>query len=346
MQRFASYSLSMFQLDTEALVACLNGQSLSSSITLKPPNNKLLMIISSTFTDTMDERNLILGEISVYLQQVCKQKGLDVDVKFVDMRYGVRDENTLDHMTWVACCAAIERCEKESSGVFFISLQGEKYGYQMAPKLIPQAQLDERLSKIGPEMTLASLEVVKKPPEGFDPASVKVFDFFKEWYVLDENAIPPRYELKHLKEVNDPLYWDVALPMIVEVLKDLSFDPQRDENLLVARSVTEYETRVALSTSEKAEKCFWFHRVFKGGVPKDDSMKWWLYDDTLANSRVATKLSHLKMFMKERLSKNMREYAEVPLSSLIAKDTAYQEYLQTFQRDFTALQGTADSTRE
>ena len=95
------HSLSMFQLDTEALVACLNGQSLSSSITLKPPNNKLLMIISSTFTDTMDERNLILGEISVYLQQVCKQKGLDVDVKFVDMRYGVRDENTLDYMTWV-----------------------------------------------------------------------------------------------------------------------------------------------------------------------------------------------------------------------------------------------------
>jgi hypothetical protein len=65
------------------------------------------------------------------------------------MRWGVRDENTSDHMTWIACsryglkrsthlaiaaitrfyviyCRALEWCKEESSGVFFFSLQADK----------------------------------------------------------------------------------------------------------------------------------------------------------------------------------------------------------------------------
>ncbi len=35
----------------------------------------------------------------------------------------VRDDNTLDHMTWLACKAEIERCFRLSAGYAFISLQ-------------------------------------------------------------------------------------------------------------------------------------------------------------------------------------------------------------------------------
>ncbi len=49
-----------------------------------------------------------------------------VEVTFVDMRWGVRDENTQDHQTWIACSREIERCRDQSDGVFFISLQGDK----------------------------------------------------------------------------------------------------------------------------------------------------------------------------------------------------------------------------
>jgi hypothetical protein len=47
----------------------------------------------------------------------------DIQVIFVDMRYGVRNENTLDHMTWIACHHELKKCEQESMGMFFLSLQ-------------------------------------------------------------------------------------------------------------------------------------------------------------------------------------------------------------------------------
>ena len=166
--------------DFQILESYLNGNILSreakSLPKYVPPGRVLLMIISSTFTDTHPERNLILGEISKELQKYGQDKG--IEIKFVDMRYGgeslcflftslycgslliininiiimltsvsascsfyiytphlnhstisstisrtVRDDNTLDHMTWLACKAEIERCFRLSAGYAFISLQ-------------------------------------------------------------------------------------------------------------------------------------------------------------------------------------------------------------------------------
>ena len=65
------------------------------------------------------------------------------------MRFGVKDENTLDHLTWISCVRfrlettiyyililmlqtllfvyrGINWCKRESSGIFFLSLQSEK----------------------------------------------------------------------------------------------------------------------------------------------------------------------------------------------------------------------------
>ena len=61
------------------------------------PSNSLLVFVSSTFTDTHAERNLLIEVILPQLQHQAKAD--DVVVNFVDMRYGVRDENTLDHKT-------------------------------------------------------------------------------------------------------------------------------------------------------------------------------------------------------------------------------------------------------
>ena len=43
-------------------------------------------------------------------------------------RYGMRDDNTKNHDTWYHCKKVIEWCFEESSGLFFLSLQAEKYG--------------------------------------------------------------------------------------------------------------------------------------------------------------------------------------------------------------------------
>ena len=62
----------------------------------------------------------------------------DIEVRFVDMRYGVKDESTLKQMTWDECVKEEVRCMNESGGISFLSLQSDKYGYMPLPRKIPK----------------------------------------------------------------------------------------------------------------------------------------------------------------------------------------------------------------
>lgn len=64
----------------------------------RSPQWKLLVFVSSTFTDTNAERNVLMANILPSLRNAGLKVG--IEVTFVDMRWGVRDENTLDHRTW------------------------------------------------------------------------------------------------------------------------------------------------------------------------------------------------------------------------------------------------------
>ena len=72
------------------------------------PSYQLRVFVSSTFTDTHYERNILLDEIVPVLKGIAAPYG--IEVVFIDMRYGVRDENTLDHMTWLACKSELSAC--------------------------------------------------------------------------------------------------------------------------------------------------------------------------------------------------------------------------------------------
>jgi len=87
-----------------------------------PITGKLSVFFSSTFTDTHWARNILQNKTLKSLQAISD----GVVISFVDMRFGVKDENTLDHQTWTACSKEIEMCRRESDGIFFVSLQGEK----------------------------------------------------------------------------------------------------------------------------------------------------------------------------------------------------------------------------
>ena len=50
----------------------------------RPPKNKLLVFVSSTFTDTQHERNVLLGKILPRLRE--KARFMSIGVSFVDMR--------------------------------------------------------------------------------------------------------------------------------------------------------------------------------------------------------------------------------------------------------------------
>lgn len=54
----------------------------------------------------------------------------------VDMRWGVRDEATDDHMTTELCMNEIRNCQRLSTGPNFVVFLGQKYGYRPIPTII------------------------------------------------------------------------------------------------------------------------------------------------------------------------------------------------------------------
>ena len=60
------------------------------------------------------------------LKDFCQERGYDFQV--VDMRWGVRDEATDDHMTSELCMKEIFACQKLSTGPNFVVLEFTAFG--------------------------------------------------------------------------------------------------------------------------------------------------------------------------------------------------------------------------
>ena len=103
----------------------------------RAPIYRMVIFVSSTFTDSQTERNYLMDELLFELREQAKEHR--IDVIFVDLRTGVRDESSLDHDIWNVCRDMLNYCKEQSSGLFFFSLQGDKYGYRPIPKSVLKA---------------------------------------------------------------------------------------------------------------------------------------------------------------------------------------------------------------
>ncbi|XP_011338040.1 NACHT and WD repeat domain-containing protein 2 isoform X2 [Ooceraea biroi] len=148
---------------------------------LPPVSSKIVRIFtSSTFTDTTMERNTLMAQCYPKLKDYCREKhGLEFQV--VDMRWGVRDEATDDHMTTELCMREIENCQRLSMGPNFVVFLGQKYGYRPIPTYVLSSEL---------EMLRTELESL-----GMD---VSVLD---KWYKKDSNAVPPTSILQPISSI-------------------------------------------------------------------------------------------------------------------------------------------------
>ncbi|XP_071805182.1 NACHT domain- and WD repeat-containing protein 1-like isoform X2 [Asterias amurensis] len=109
------------------------------------------------------------------LKDYCKSNhGLEFQV--IDMRWGVRDEATDDHMTSQLCMAEIAQCQRLSVGPNFVTFLCQKYGYRPFP---PKIENDE--------FTLLRDALIRneKPTEKLDM-----------WFLRDDNCVPPVYVLQ------------------------------------------------------------------------------------------------------------------------------------------------------
>ena len=142
------------------------------------PHSRLVRVFtSSTFTDTKQERNALMERVYPALKSFCHQLGYHFQV--VDMRWGVRDEATNDHRTNELCLKEIVTCQKLSTGPSFITMLSHKYGYRPLPRLIEKEEF---------------LTVTQDSDESGK-------QLLHDWYLLDQNAVPPSYVLQPISSV-------------------------------------------------------------------------------------------------------------------------------------------------
>lgn len=102
-------------------------------------------------------------------------------VQVVDMRWGVRDEATDDHMTTELCMKEIENCQRLSMGPNFVVFLGQKYGYRPIPTYI----LSSELQMLRDELTTMGIDGI----------------LLDTWYKKDSNAVPPISVLQPISSI-------------------------------------------------------------------------------------------------------------------------------------------------
>ena len=303
----------------------------ASGIRWKNPSWKLLIFISSPFTDTQRERSFLMDEYQFKLREIGQRYG--IAVIFVDMRWGIQDDNTVNHKTWEECAKVIEWCKVESMSLAFLSLQGNKYGYTPLPRNVAESDM------------LCHLEKNECPEE------IKQLIF--EWYRIDDNSDQSKryYVLKNLASLNDPIYWN-AFGKILPALSGLPFDTTNYNDLRVGNSVTEWEVRAALSSYpchlDRSEGICWSFRNLTGDI--DDKSICDFKKDS--DEPTAEKWSNLISVMKDNIPKeNIHEYS-LTLRDLKMEDTdGHLNYFESFKNFIESkfsksLDGIIDSQNE
>ncbi|GMT33781.1 hypothetical protein PFISCL1PPCAC_25078, partial [Pristionchus fissidentatus] len=146
----------------------------------KPLSKLVRVFTSSTFTDTTVERNALMEDVYPRLKEHCREMhGLDFQV--VDMRWGVRDEATDDHMTTKLCINEIGNCQRLSVGPNFVVFLCQKYGYRPIPS----------------EILCTELEMLKRTlKEENEDTTV-----LETWYIEDANAVPSHFVLQPISSI-------------------------------------------------------------------------------------------------------------------------------------------------
>jgi hypothetical protein len=100
--------------------------------------------LSSTFTDTEIERNLLLQLVMPFVHHCARNRSFEVILS--EMRFGIRDESSNQHETARICMEELQRCESDSAGLFYIFIATDKYGWRPFPSRIPKDEFEALVS--------------------------------------------------------------------------------------------------------------------------------------------------------------------------------------------------------
>ena len=89
---------------------------------MPPSRPQIRAFLSSTFSDFLEERSLLVKQVFPALRRKAKDRG--VEVVEVDLRWGITEEQSKQGQTIGICLDEIERCRP-----YFIGLLGDRYGW-------------------------------------------------------------------------------------------------------------------------------------------------------------------------------------------------------------------------
>lgn len=136
----------------------------------EPPSRVLKVLVASTRQDLEHERRVLQENVVPELQRHCASLG--VDVELLDLQQGQDPRLRLASTTF----RELEDCHARSLGCFLICLIGNKYKPIALPDVI-ECSTFEHVHGAAQEA-------------GLDVSSLA------NWYLLNENLIPPAYELQ------------------------------------------------------------------------------------------------------------------------------------------------------
>jgi hypothetical protein len=124
-----------------------------------------------------------------------------------EMRWGVLDSSTAEHLTSELCIRELYKCLDESAGPAFFSILGNKYGYRPFPPSI-EASIYEKLSAELERLAgLSEAEIVslfgiellrdeENPKKSHLPHGLLDLRWKLDyWFKLELNSVPPKYIL-------------------------------------------------------------------------------------------------------------------------------------------------------
>eukprot|EP00058_Branchiostoma_floridae_P024829 XP_002610319.1 hypothetical protein BRAFLDRAFT_84043 [Branchiostoma floridae] len=135
--------------------------------------------------DTILERAALKSDAIPELHTYCQQHGLDFQL--VDMHHEWLTDSCTDHTTAGRRLQELRDCYNVSCGPFFVSIIGDRYGECPLPQHINEIEfchVRDTAVQLGKDVSL-----------------------LEEWYVKDENAVPPEYVLQPI-EAKLPHYGD------------------------------------------------------------------------------------------------------------------------------------------
>ncbi|XP_060069536.1 uncharacterized protein LOC132549607 [Ylistrum balloti] len=139
---------------------------------------------SSTFTDMSVERNFLMKKSIPKIRDYCFMNGLTFQL--VDMRWGVRDEASIDHTTNEVVLGEVEKSKRISRGPYMLAFLGDKYGSRPMPSKIEAGEyklLRRTAMKLGYDISL--MDQWFKRDDNAEPAI---------FYIVPITKILPNYD--------------------------------------------------------------------------------------------------------------------------------------------------------